>query len=33
MNELRHLQLNKKKKAGMYAMFGVGGLWVLFYLF
>jgi hypothetical protein len=26
MNELRHLQLNKKKKAGMYAMFGVGGL-------
>jgi hypothetical protein len=26
MHELRHLKLNKKKKVGMYAMFGVGGL-------
>lgn len=29
MNELRHLQLNRKKKIGMYAMFGVGSLLVL----
>ena len=28
MNELRHLQLSRKKKIGMYAMFGVGGLFV-----
>ena len=28
MNELRHLQLNGRKKIGMYAMFGVGSLWV-----
>jgi hypothetical protein len=26
MNELRHLQLNGRKKIGMYAMFGVGSL-------
>jgi hypothetical protein len=31
MNELRNLQLNARKKIGMYAMFGVGGL--LVYLF
>ncbi len=28
MNELRHLQLNTRKKIGMYAMFGVGSLLV-----
>jgi hypothetical protein len=32
MNELRHLQLTRKKKVGMYAMFGVGGLSVPFSL-
>ena len=30
MNELRHLKLSRKKKVGMYAMFGVGGLSVPF---